>query len=257
MTSMFLASVGFYGAQKGGEYAAFIAANGDLRDICAKALGFGIRAVTIVGARELSEREILDGAGIGPRNSLVFLDVAQIRERLKAIQLVKEVSVSKLYPDRLVIEIEERQPFALWQRNGEVQIVAADGMPIDSFRNAHFANLPFVVGEGANERLGEYLSLLDAMGDLRERVRAGMLVSHRRWTLKTLNGIEIELPENDPASAVATLIDLQRDFHVLDKDILSLDLRQPGRVVARLTAEAASARAELLARKTKSKGAQP
>jgi len=256
LTVGLLGGVGFYGAVKGGEYSAFVAANGSLIDIAAKMVGFGIKAVTIVGEHELDEHEILEGAGISPRNSLVFLDVAEIRERLKQIPLVKEASVSKLYPDRLVIEIEERHPSALWQKNGEVQIVAADGMPLDRLRDNRFIGLPFVVGEAANDHLSEYMAIRDQLGDLKDRISAGIYVSQRRWSLKASNGVEIDLPETGVEAAVATLVQLQRDSRILDKDVLSLDLRQPGRVVARLTADAANARAEMLARKVKPKGGQ-
>ena len=83
---------------------------------------------------------------------------------------------------------------------------------------------------------------------------AGVLVAGRRWTLKTASGIDVLLPEMEPAAALARLVDLQRTSHVLDKDILSLDFRQSGRVVARLSEEAAAARAGMLASKTKAKG---
>lgn len=249
-----LAAAGAYGAVKGGHYAAFVAAEGEPADILAKALGFSIKAVTIAGERELKEQSILAIAGIGPRNSLLFLDVAKIRESLKRLPLVKEAAVTKLYPDRLLIEIEERQPFALWQCDGQVQIVAADGVPIAAMRDQRFIHLPLVVGTGANEKLDQYLALLETAGDWRERIVAGVLVAGRRWTLKTANGIDVLLPEMEPEAALARLVDLQRTSHVLDKDILSLDFRQPGRVVARLAQEAAAERAAMLPGKTKAKG---
>ncbi|MGH6853556.1 MAG: cell division protein FtsQ/DivIB [Methylocella sp.] len=249
-----LAAAGAYGAVKGGHYAAFVAAEGEPADILAKALGFSIKAVTIAGERNLKEQDILATARIGPRNSLPFLDVAKIRERLKQLPLVKEAAVTKLYPDRVLIEIEERQPFALWQCDGQVQIVAADGVPLAAMRGQRFIHLPFVVGAGANEKLGQYLALLQTAGDLRERIVAGVLVAGRRWTLKMANGIDVLLPETEPEAALARLVDLQRTSHVLDKDILSLDFRQPGRVFARLTEEAAAERAALLTSRTKAKG---
>jgi len=66
-------------------------------DLVAKALGFSIKSVTISGERELKEQDLLTLAGIGPRNSLLFLDVAKIRERLQQLPLVKEAAVTKLY----------------------------------------------------------------------------------------------------------------------------------------------------------------
>jgi len=130
-----LMAVGGYGAVKGGHYAAYVATHGQPADIAAKALGFSIKAVTIAGERELKEQDLLAIAGISPRNSLLFLDAAKIRERLQRLPLVKEAAVTKLYPDRLLIEIEERQPFALWQCDGQVRIVAADGVPVAAMRD--------------------------------------------------------------------------------------------------------------------------
>ena len=249
--------VGASAVVQGGAYADFVRTNGTIADQVAKLAGFSIKAITINGARELSESEILAIAGIGPRNSLAFLDVAEIRASLKAVPLVKDVSVSKLYPNRLLIDLEERQPFALWQKDGSVSLVAADGTVIDELHEARYETLPLVTGPGANEKIADYVALLEAAGDLRPRIRAGIFVAGRRWTLKTLNGVEIVLPERDPAQALSRLALLEHDSRILEKDILSLDLRLPGRVVARLSAEAGAAREEAMAKKGKAKGGSP
>lgn len=253
---VFLLSTGIYGVVTGGEYQAFVKANGDPADVLAKLLGFDIKAITISGEAELTEAEVLAQAGISPRNSLIFLDAAKVRAKLEEIPLVREVSVTKLYPERLLIEIEERRPFALWQSKGHVHIIAADGTALDSLRDDRYTHLPLVVGEGANAHINEYLALLDAAGDLRPKIVAGIFVSGRRWNLKLTNGLDILLPEADPGVALAALVKLQREARVLDKDILSLDFRVPGRMVARLTEDAATARAEILAKKPKTKGSQ-
>jgi cell division protein FtsQ len=249
-------STGVYGAVKGGQYDALVAAKGEPADIVARALGFNIKAVTIAGESGLSEAQILAAAGVGPRNSLPFLNVAAVRERLQKIPLVKEVAVTKFYPNRLLIEVEERQPSALWQTDGVVHVVAADGTALDAMRDRRFANLPLVVGDGANIRLSEYLTLLDAAGDLRQKIRAGIFVSGRRWNLKMDDGVDVLLPEGNPTAAIVSLVRLQREAHILDKAVLSIDLRQPGRMVAHLTDEAEAERAELNAHKAKAKGGQ-
>jgi len=242
LTIVFLGCVGLSAAQLNGQYAAFVRENGAPRDLIGRALGFGVDSVTIAGQIELAERQILDVAGVSPRQSLLFLDVDDMRKRLLALPLVKNVSVRKLYPGRLVIEVTERQPYGLWQKDGAVSIIAADGAPIDFLHDERFAKLPFVVGDGANLRIDEFLGLLNASGDMREKIRAGILVSQRRWTLKMASGVEVLLPEVDPKAAVERLARLDQDFRVLDKDVVSLDLRIPGKVYVRLTEEAAAAR---------------
>ncbi|MBV9079445.1 MAG: FtsQ-type POTRA domain-containing protein [Methylobacteriaceae bacterium] len=245
LTLGFFGAVFVYGAVVGGHADDLRAHHGEVRDVVARALGFGLKKVTISGLSELGEREVLAIAGISPRASLPFLSVRDIRARLEDAPLVRGASVRKLYPNELAISLVERNPYALWQRNGELKLVAADGAAIDGFRDKRFAKLPLVVGEGANLKASEYAALLEAAGPVRARIRAGMLVAGRRWTLKIDNGLDVLLPETGAAEAVARLVRLEREQRILDKDVLAVDLRLPDRVVVRLTEEAAAARAEL------------
>ena len=50
---------------------------------------------------------------------------------------------------------------------------------------------------------------------------------------------------------------LDRETRILDKDAIALDMREPGRIIARLSEEGMAARADAAARKSgKSKGNQ-
>jgi cell division protein FtsQ len=238
-----------YGALRGGGYAAFIEQYGTPADIIARNIGFPISAVAISGQSGLTESEVLEASGINSRNSLAFLNVSEVRDRLRAVPLIKEASVRKLYPDQVQIEITERQPYALWQQDGQISVVAADGTVIDTMRDGRFPDLPFVVGEGANTHLPDYLALLTKAGDLRSKIRAGIFVSERRWSLSTTSGVEVMLPEQNPEAALAALDSLERNARILEKDVISLDLRQPDRLVARLSEEAAAQRADALGSK--------
>jgi cell division protein FtsQ len=244
------AGIAVAGFVASGRYDAFVDANGRPADILARLGGFGVERVTISGIARLYEHEVLQAAGIDARASVPFLDVAEARERLSRVPLIASVSVRKLYPNEIVINQVEREPAALWQRNGDISVIAADGTVIDEMRDDRYAALPLVVGEGANLRLKDYLGLIESAGPLAERVRAGTFVSGRRWTLK-LDGIDIRLPEAGAAEALARLVRIQRDSRILDKDIIAVDLRMPDRVVVRLTEEAAAARAESQKKKPK------
>jgi cell division protein FtsQ len=92
------------------------------------------------------------------------------------------------------------------------------------------------------------------MEDLAKRVKAGVLVAGRRWDIEMTNGVMVKLPEENPGAGVETLLRLQREARVLDRDVMSIDLRARDRVVVRLTEEAAAAREAGLAHKTKKSG---
>lgn len=245
----FFMSVVTLGLFQGGHLDSFIRDHGQPHHALARAVGLGLEQITISGISQIRENEVLAAAGINSKFSLAFLDVNDLRERLEHVPLIKSASVRKLYPNELVIGLTEREPHALWQNNGELFIIAADGTVIDLMQDERFVDLPFVVGENANVRSKDYLALLEAAGPLKSRIRAGTLVSGRRWTLKMDNGMDVRLPELGVVQAIVRLVKLEEEQKILEKDVLAIDLRMADRVVVRLSEEAALARAEALKKK--------
>jgi cell division protein FtsQ len=249
LTLLFLALVGATGAVVGGHVEAVRGRYGEPQHALARLAGLALDQVTISGIARLSEAEVLAAAGISPKLSLAFLNVREIRDRLERLPLVKSASVRKLYPNELVITLWEREPHALWQRDGELFVIADDGTVLAPLRDPRLAHLPMVVGEDANGRTTEYLALLESAGPLKARVVAGSLVAGRRWTLKIDNGIDVRLPESGAAAALTRLAALEREQNILDKDIIAIDLRMSDRVVVRLTEEAMAARLDTIRKK--------
>ena len=243
IAALFL-GIGAYGVLRGGEFDAFVAQQGPIKDVVARAFGLGITTVEVSGLQRLSKEEVVAAAGIDGRGSLLFADVEALRQELKQNPMIAEASVRKLYPHAVAIAVTERQPFALWQKDGEVSLVAADGTPIDQLRDQRYVDLPLVVGEGANEKVKAFAALIETQPSLKPLVKAGNWISQRHWELELKDGLTVELPETDPASALATFARLMRDFKLAEKAIILVDLRLPDRIVFRLTEEAALQRAE-------------
>ena len=239
-----LGAAGALGVVRGGQYDALVAEHGAPMDIAARTLGFGIDTVSIVGIKELTQGQVLDLAGINPKKSLALLDARAIRERLLRSPFVQDATVRKLFPGKLELVITERDAFALWQKDGKISVIARDGTVLEPADPTQFADLPFVVGEDANLRAEGFATILEGLGDLRGKVRAGVFVAGRRWNLKMASGLDVKLPEDEPQKAAQKLAKLHQANRVFDKDISVIDLRQSGRIVARLTVEAAEARAE-------------
>ena len=237
------------GFNHGGHYERFKLDNGSVSDILARTVGLKVASVAVTGNHELSLEEVFAAAAMPTTASLPFLDIAAVQARLKQVPLIAEASVKKLYPNRLAIDITERTPFALWQMDGQVSVVSADGTAIDTLRDDRFITLPHVVGQGANKRVKEFVGILLEVPELAGQIRAGTLVGERRWNVKLKNGVDVKLPEEEPAKALARLAEVDRDSRLLSKDIIGVDLRMRDQIVVRLSEEAAQARAEGLERK--------
>ncbi len=111
---MLAGSVGF-GVVKGEHVDEVVEAFKDTRNAAANAAGFRISSVILNGRKQLTQDEILAIGGINGRSSLLFVDAAAVRDKLKANPWIADANVLKLYPDRLQIDVTERTAFALWQ----------------------------------------------------------------------------------------------------------------------------------------------
>ena len=208
--------------------------------------GLAIDAVEITGQSETAETDVLDRLAIGEYPSIVTFDAIAARERVEALPWVKRATIRKLYPDTLQVAIVEKKPYAIWQRDAGVSLIDQNGNVITDYIGGRYASLPMVVGEGANQRADEFISLIGEFPSLAPRVKAGVLVSGRRWNVVLDNGIEIMLPEEDPASALIQVVALEDGNQIFSREIAAVDLRLPNRLVFRLTERGYEAREQLL-----------
>ncbi|WP_413988447.1 cell division protein FtsQ/DivIB [Labrys okinawensis] len=247
----FLASTIVYGAETGPVWPQLQGQYGTPLDMAANAFGFRVETVAVTGQRELTDQQIFAAAGVTNTSSLLFLDAEAARQGLEKLALVQSAQVRKLFPSTLSVTIEERKPYALWQRDGSVMVIAEDGTVIDNAVDQRFADLPLVVGEGADKRAHEIIAALADTPEFNGRVKGVTLVSQRRWNLTLDNSVVVKLPEENPRQALKNLAALERNAKVLEKDILAVDMRMPDRATFRLSEQAAAARGDAIAKKKK------
>jgi cell division protein FtsQ len=200
--------------------------------------GFKIKDVEINGVEEVSRIDILTNIDLGVERSLFSFDVHGARKALRKLPWVAEARVAKAYPDRVIINIVEKAPFAVWQNGGELWLVERDGKKIVPFEE-RFAGLPLVVGAGGAEKAAEFLAIVGRHPVLAERVSAHVRVGDRRWNLVMDNGVTVLLPEGREEAELGELARLESESSLLSRDIGEIDMRVEDRVVVRLTPEAA------------------
>jgi cell division protein FtsQ len=217
----------------------------DTRNAMANSAGFRITSVAINGRKQLSQDEVLAIGGVNGRSSLLFLDAATVRDKLKANPWIGEATVLKLYPGELKIDIVERSPFALWQQGGRLSVIADDGAVLEPYVSRRFLSLPLVVGKGAETRARDFLALLARYPQVRAATKAAIFVGERRWNLRLKDGLDVRLPENDVGNALAGLSKLDKEDKLFSRDIVAVDMRLPDRLTVQLSEDAAKAREEL------------
>jgi cell division protein FtsQ len=245
LTVLLLAGSAVFGIVKGGHLEEVTSALSDTRNALANSAGFRITTVAINGRKQLTQDEVLASGGVNGRSSLLFLDAAAVRDRLKANPWIADATVLKFYPGQLQIDIVERSAFALWQQDGRLSVISDDGTVLEPYLSSRFVSLPLVVGKGAATRARDFLALLARYPQVHAVTKAAIFVGERRWNLRLKDGLDIRLPENDVGNALASLSKLDREDRLFSRDIVAVDMRLPDRLTVQLSDDAAKAREEL------------
>ena len=89
------------------------------------------------------------------------------------------------------------------------------------------------MGKNAPLRAIALINVLERQPELRKRVDAAVRVGDRRWNIRMNNGTYIHLPENNTVAAWNRYAKLERQYKLLSKDNLSIDLLIPGQLIIR------------------------
>ncbi|HTZ37561.1 MAG TPA: cell division protein FtsQ/DivIB [Stellaceae bacterium] len=167
---------------------------------------------------------------------ILGVDPARAREQLERLPWVSSAAIERRLPGTIYVHLVERRPLAVWQHDGKQELIDRSGTVIPVTDLSRFSKLPTVVGDDQARRgAAQLLDLLANEPDLAARVSAAVFVGDRRWNVRVDNRIDVLLPEDDMAGAWARLAQLERTNRLLQRDVETVDLRLPDRLVMRVT----------------------
>jgi cell division protein FtsQ len=143
--------------------------------------------------------------------------------------------VRRLWPSSLVVEVERRREFAVWQdENDQRAVIDANGERLLTEQVEDHGDLLHVVGRGAGPAAPPILAALEGMPAIRDRTAELVRIGDRRWDLHLASGAVVALPEDGALEALQQLERLHQQYALLDRPVMRLDMRAPGRVSVRV-----------------------
>ena len=202
------------------------------------ASGLRVNDIVIEGRANTPEPLLRSALGVSKGDPILGFSLDQARARIESLSWVEHATVERRLPGTVVVYLQERAPFAIWQNQNKYVLVDRTGQIVANQDVSKFPKLPQIVGAGAPAAEAELLDALTERPVLAEKVSASVRVGERRWNLRLTNGIDVYLPEGHIAAALDKLIQLQHEHAVLDRPLAVIDLRLPDRLVMRPRAEA-------------------
>jgi cell division protein FtsQ len=199
-------------------------------------LGLVVDNIEVEGRTTTDTATILAALGAHAGTPILAVSPTRAKEQLEALPWVRSASIERRLPGTLHVRLVERKPLAVWQHDGKQELIDRDGTVIPVTDLSRFAKLPTVVGgDDARHGAASLVELLASEADLAARVTAIVLVGDRRWNVRIDNAIDVLLPEDDAAGAWSKLARLERTSQVLQRDVQTVDLRLPDRLVMRVS----------------------
>lgn len=113
---------------------------------------FAIRETSVRGLNELTEKDILSLADIKPAQNLLAVNKKAIERRVGDNPWVKNIYVGRELPDRLVLELKERQPLALFKNKNDFYLVDTEGSLFKKINQHDEVDLPVITGVDDEEK---------------------------------------------------------------------------------------------------------
>lgn len=194
-------------------------------------MGFVIERVDVMGEGRLREQDVRTALGVFAGDYLFGIDMERAQERVESLSWVDRAVVRRLWPDRIVVQIIERQPYALWQNDGVVQVVDIEGTVISDANAAKYSALTLFVGEKAGSEAANIQNMMAEFPRMSLRAESFVHVSDKRWDVIFDEGaVRVQLPVQNMRAAIRRLEVLQSTTQILDRQISVIDMRLPDRL---------------------------
>lgn len=199
-------------------------------------------AITIYGLRYASRARVQRVFADDIERSVFSVPLAERRRRLLAIDWVLDAAVSRVWPDRLVIRITEREPVAFVAEQYSVLLIDRYGMLLEVPEKANFA-FPVLRGVRTDEpqaqrveKVKTLLRLEDDLGPLMKDVSEVNVASADTIQMVSQVGdrsVELIVGTTNFRTRYANFLDHYSEIRKRSPDVRVFDLRLDDRITAK------------------------
>lgn len=198
--------------------------------------GFEVRQIEVRGLENVNELKVYEIVLAEKDRSMPLVDLHGLRRELVQFGWIADARISRQLPDRLIVDIIEHKPHALWQNGDKLALIDKQGRVLEKLKKGHDFDLPLIRGEFANENIAALDAIMNEAPALTPLVEEAEWVGRRRWNLTFDSGEKLALPEGIGEAKVAYVhfARMEGVNRLLGKGVTFFDLRDPERAYLRL-----------------------
>jgi cell division protein FtsQ len=199
-------------------------------------MGFVVHNIQLTGLKQVDRDTVYRIVSEAHGQDMPLVDLGQLRAQLLQLGWIEDARVSRRLPDTLAIDLIERVPAAVLQRNQQLYLIDDKGHILAAV-DPHTMpmSLPLVIGDGVEGHIAQLHALIASQAPLKQLIEGATWIGQRRWDLRFQSGETLSLPEGDDAAmqALATFAKKDQEARLLGQGYAHIDMREPDRMVVR------------------------
>ncbi len=153
---------------------------------------FKVKEIKIENNKILKEYELKADLSFLYNKSMIFLNSYEIEKKIKEKSFIKRLEVKKIYPNKLIIRIFEKEPIAILINKNQKFFLGRKYDLIEYKKIPKYNNLPTIFGDKENFR--SLLLNLKKINFPIDQIQSYFLFGSNRWDIKMRNKKIIKLP---------------------------------------------------------------
>ena len=159
--------------------------------------------------------------------NIFLINQFEIKKSILSDNVIEELSIFKIYPSTLIIDIKKTKFLALTKKDGEDYFIGKNGKLIK--KDQSISNLPFIFGNLDIEEFLKFKEQIDKSNFKFEQILNLYYYKSKRWDIETNKGYLIKLPRENISKILNLFVRVSEEKNFSDKKII--DFRQKDQIV--------------------------
>ena len=171
---------------------------------------FPIKKIEVSTGKNISKKEITKKLSILYETNLMDLNIEKINSLIISYELIENASLKKVYPDKIIIEIKEREIIAIVNNNKDKFFISRDNKLLKFNNDIVNDKLPNVFGD-----YKKFVKFYEDLGFLNfnlNNIKAYYYFEVGRWDILTKNKKLIKLPTLDYEKSITNYLNLDNNL---------------------------------------------
>lgn len=180
-------------------------------------LGFSLKKVNYnQQVRWCKDIQELDLLGDNYKKPIFSVTIDDIRKNLEHIDCIDKISIKRILPDTIEINVTEKIPVVIWQNRNKFFYITENGEIVNIYNPEEIESFIILVGKNAFKNFKILFEIISNNEELKKNITSAIYVGNRRWNIRFSNGIEILLPEENPEIAWQKFVTLAKKHNLLE-----------------------------------------